>query len=163
VRLEGPLGEAILDFRYDDSWYPTADGGGHSLVCVDPLAGAEAWGTPSGWRPSERLLGTPGRDDSGGPGGAQVPGDINSDSKLNLSDAVSLLGFLFLGAAKPLPCGDGSLSDESNQLLLDSNGDGRVDITDAIHVLSYLFLGGPQPALGAKCVPVAGCPDVCGP
>ena len=30
--LEGALKEPILDFAYDDAWYPTTDGQGFSLV-----------------------------------------------------------------------------------------------------------------------------------
>ena len=29
-------GNAILDFEYDDAWYPQTDGDGYTLVMVDP-------------------------------------------------------------------------------------------------------------------------------
>ena len=46
----------------------------------------------------------------------------------------------------------------------DGNGDGEMDVSDAVQQLQYLFLGGPPHALGACCLPVAGCPTVpCGP
>ena len=38
LTLTGPLGEPILDFSYDPAWYPATDGGGFSLVAVDPNA-----------------------------------------------------------------------------------------------------------------------------
>ena len=45
LTLLGPLGEPILDFSYDPSWYPITDGGGFSLVAVDPTAPAERLGS----------------------------------------------------------------------------------------------------------------------
>ena len=37
IRLAAPLGETVLDFQYDDGWYPVTDGDGYSLVIVDPF------------------------------------------------------------------------------------------------------------------------------
>ena len=63
-------------------------------------------------------------------------GDSNGDRKIQLSDAVHVLGYLFLGTGAPA-CLDAA----------DGNDDGRLELTDAIYVLSYLFLGGlPPPA-----------------
>lgn len=70
-------------------------------------------------------------------------GDVTGDG-LDLSDAVRVLNFLFLGDADP-PCLDAADADDS----------GSLDITDAIFTLGYLFLGGPAP-------PAPG-PDACGP
>ena len=58
--LLGPLGEPILNFNYDPSWYPSTDGGGYSLVTTAPNASTGAWGLPSNWRPSSELGGSPG-------------------------------------------------------------------------------------------------------
>lgn len=80
---------------------------------------------------------------------------------MDISDAVCLLGHLFLGSPPSLPCGDGSVVDPANRALLESNGDGGVDLSDAVYVLSFLFLGGPPPVLGRDCTPIAGCPDIC--
>ncbi|MBI4605589.1 MAG: hypothetical protein HY721_26795, partial [Planctomycetes bacterium] len=91
-----------------------------------------------------------------------VPGDVNRDAKLDISDAVALLGHLFLGSPSELPCGDGTLFDPANLALLSSNGDADVDLSDAVYVLLYLFAGGPPPARGAGCVAFPGCPDTCG-
>src|SRR5262249_30026418 len=75
-----------------------------------------------------------------------VRSDCNQDSFVDISDAVSILGFLFLGAQHP-----------SCDRACDSNDDGGIDVSDPIHVLGFLFLGntrqkppiacGPQPAL----------------
>jgi hypothetical protein len=102
------------------------------------------------------------------PGGRIVPGDANGDGGLDISDAVSLLGFLFLGSAKGLPCGDGSAIDPGNISLLDWQPDGAIDISDAVAMLSFLFLGGEAHALAVpgedpkSCIRIAGCPDFCG-
>jgi len=67
VTLVGPLGEPILDFTYDDNWYPATDGLGFSLVLVNPNAATSTWGLKSSWRPSGTLNGSPGVNDSPGP------------------------------------------------------------------------------------------------
>lgn len=96
-----------------------------------------------------------------GPGGRRVPGDCNSDGRLNLSDAVSLLQFLFLGATQGLPCGSGRADDNANLHLLDHNGDQRIDLSDPVGLLGYLFLAGPPPHSGLDCVEVPGCSAAC--
>lgn len=72
---------------------------------------------------------------------AFIRGDSNADAKVDISDAVSTLNVLFLGAGA-LDCRDAA----------DSNDDGRVDISDAVYALVYLFLGGePPPAPSPSC------------
>ncbi|MEM7231680.1 MAG: di-heme oxidoredictase family protein [Planctomycetota bacterium] len=61
-------------------------------------------------------------------------GDANDDGRTDLSDAVFILGFLFLGGEAP-PC----------QAAADPNDDGQIQITDAIYMLNFLFSGGPGP------------------
>lgn len=61
-------------------------------------------------------------------------GDINLDGRSDLSDAVMLLGALFLGQGS-LRCPDAADSDDS----------GRVSLTDAIFLLLHLFRGGERP------------------
>jgi hypothetical protein len=82
------------------------------------------------------------------PGRGEAPrfrrGDVDGSGKADLTDAVVLLGHLFLGGAPP-DCPDSG----------DSNDDGRLDLTDAIVLLSHLYLGGPPP-------PQPG-PSECGP
>jgi CD109 antigen len=64
-------------------------------------------------------------------------GDANADGALNLSDAVTTLGYLFLGITGQQPfCEDAA----------DANDDGVINITDPLHVLGHLFLGSPAPA-----------------
>ena len=59
---------------------------------------------------------------------------VHEDSAVDISDAVALLGFLFLGDTEP-------------QVIeaADINGDAELDISDSIYLLAYLFGGGPPP------------------
>lgn len=146
---------------YDKPPWPfQADGDGFSLVASQPLPSGDAMQLDY-WRLSTFNGGSPGRDDpDGSTTGWQVPGDLNQDTGLDLSDAVSLLMLLFGDDQVPLPC-DGDVDSAGNLALLDGNGDGRIDLADAIALLSYLFDHGDPPALGIQCRPVEGCPSRC--
>jgi Lamin Tail Domain len=63
LRLEDAVGEKVLEFAYDDGWYPITDGLGFSLVIVDDLAPWSTWGDKASWRASGRLDGSPGAAD----------------------------------------------------------------------------------------------------
>jgi hypothetical protein len=65
LRLRDAFGQTILDFTYDDAWYPETDGGGYSLVIRDPSGSAEAWGLKESWRASSHPGGSPGAPDPG--------------------------------------------------------------------------------------------------
>lgn len=60
LALEGPLGEPVWSFTYDDAWYRTTDGLGFSLV---PVTEGVVASSPSAWRPSSVPGGSPGRAD----------------------------------------------------------------------------------------------------
>lgn len=94
-----------------------------------------------------------------GPGTRLVRADSNGDTRIDLSDAVFILNYLFVGGASPT-CFDG----------LDVNDDGKLQITDPIHLLTFLFSGGPPPGApfpdcgsdptpddGVSCERYAGC------
>ncbi len=67
-------------------------------------------------------------------------GDCNSDSRIDLSDALGILFVLFLGE-KP-PC----------ETACDANGADGLDIADAIFLLQHLFLqGAPPPPTAMSC------------
>jgi hypothetical protein len=156
LRLSGSLGETVLDFEYDDVWEPLADNSGHSLVIVDPTAERSSWSDPSSWMASTAPGGSPGRADGEAvPATFQRPGDTNQDSRLNVVDAIRLLGVLL--AQNEAPCS----SSASSNRLTDNNGDGSTDVSDVVHLLNFLFLGGPAPALGTVCVDLPGCADIC--
>jgi hypothetical protein len=99
------------------------------------------------------------------PAGGQIPSDCNQDGNLDLSDAVCLFGFLFLGNPTRLSCDDGLARDPGNIALFDANGDAQIDLSDGVHVLSFLFGGCssqcPPPVLGTRCVRIVGCPMRC--
>lgn len=61
-------------------------------------------------------------------------GDSNDDGDVDISDAIEILGWLFLGDAAP-----GCIA------VTDTNGDAGADLSDAVYLLGYLFLGGPAP------------------
>jgi hypothetical protein len=161
VSFRGSLGEPIVDFRYYDAWYPETDSGGHSLVLVDLATPPEQYGRSSSWRASRSRDGSPGAADlQEFPEGGQIPGDSNQDGRLNISDALRLVGLVF-EVADAFPCKDGRADDTSNLVVFDSSGDSRVDASDVIHTLLYLFADGAPPLQGTACVEVRDCPDVC--
>lgn len=76
-----------------------------------------------------------------------IRGDSNGDGKVDVSDPVATLGYLFLGDAAP------GCIEAAN-----TNDEGDVDISDAVHTLNYLFAGGeaippPFPEEGADPTP----------
>jgi hypothetical protein len=60
LTLVGGALEPILDFRFENSWYPIADGSGFSLVIVDERAPFNSWSNQFSWRPSRNVNGSPG-------------------------------------------------------------------------------------------------------
>jgi len=62
-------------------------------------------------------------------------GDANGDDRLDISDGISLLAYLFLGGLAP-SCDDAA----------DSDNNGRLDVSDPINLFNYLFVGGRPPA-----------------
>lgn len=67
MRLVDAAGEEILDFEYNNSWYPITDGHGFSLVIVDEQAEPDAWNDKANWRASAANGGSPGATDPGPP------------------------------------------------------------------------------------------------
>lgn len=92
------------------------------------------------------LLGWARDDDGDGePDECSLPrfrrGDADANDSLNLTDAVAILGRLFLGGAA-ISCQDAGDADDS----------GVLDLSDAVRVLNHLFLGGPAlPEPSAAC------------
>jgi hypothetical protein len=74
VKLEDFTNSTILEFGYEDNWYPITDGAGFSLVTAnedDP--NLESWDEKEGWRPSAVYNGSPGEED---PAPVANPGDV---------------------------------------------------------------------------------------
>lgn len=59
LRLDDAAGEKVLEFAYDNSWYPVTDGGGFSLVILNDKAEWQTWGEKASWGSSVILNGTP--------------------------------------------------------------------------------------------------------
>ncbi|MBI4601969.1 MAG: IPT/TIG domain-containing protein [Planctomycetes bacterium] len=62
-------------------------------------------------------------------------GNVNGDASRDISDAIWLLNWLFIGGPPP-PCGD----------VARINPDLREDLSDAVFLLDFLFKGGPAPS-----------------
>ncbi len=110
LRVEWSSGPHVIEIRYE-----SFGGNSGSIQAIDHL----------------QLLEPPARF---------LRGDCNSDGLADISDAVSTLAQLFLGAPAAT-CGDAC----------DANDDGAIDISDAVATLGALFLGdAPLPAPGAQ-------------
>jgi agmatine deiminase len=62
-------------------------------------------------------------------------GDANSDSRINVADAVYLVNYIFRAGSGPSPLEAG-----------DVNRDGNINVGDAIFIINYIFRSGPAPA-----------------
>jgi hypothetical protein len=72
IKLDDAAGEEILDFTYNNTWYPITDGLGFSLVIVDENAPHYTWDRKPSWRPSGTLNGSGGQNDPAPPSFAPV-------------------------------------------------------------------------------------------
>ena len=63
-----------------------------------------------------------------------ILGDANNDQKLNVSDVIYLINYLFKGGPTPIPLEAG-----------DANCDSNTNVSDVIYLINYLFKGGPAP------------------
>jgi hypothetical protein len=63
-----------------------------------------------------------------------ICGDANGDATVNVSDAVYIINYVFVGGGAPVPlaCGD-------------ANSDGTVNVSDAVYIINYVFVGGGAP------------------
>ena len=128
IRPEAPPG-TTTEIRFLDG------GRGKGLPVPNELGMAMVEAIPPQWYPTEVMIGT--RVNIVGDLSLFSRGDANSDGTVDLSDAVSVLGFLFLGSQRPA-CADAA----------DANDDGAIDLSDPIAILTSLFLTGsglPQP------------------
>jgi Dockerin type I domain len=61
-------------------------------------------------------------------------GDANTDFTVNVSDAVYIINYVFVGGEAPAPL-----------YIADANCDDTVNVSDAVYVINYVFVGGPVP------------------
>ncbi len=62
-------------------------------------------------------------------------GDANNDGTLNVSDAVWIINYIFVGGETPQP----------EFMQGDSNCDTAVNVSDAVYIINYVFAGGNAP------------------
>ena len=79
----------FLDFSYND-WYPVTDGGGYSLVVVNPTAPPATYGSKANWRPSNVPNGGPGVADPGVNAEAVVINEVLANSGTAQGDWIEL-------------------------------------------------------------------------
>ncbi|NIP43533.1 MAG: hypothetical protein GWN61_17265, partial [candidate division Zixibacteria bacterium] len=63
-----------------------------------------------------------------------MSGDANCDCVVNVSDAVYIINYVFIGGNPPCFCIHG-----------DTNCDGSVNVSDAVYIINYVFIGGNNP------------------
>jgi hypothetical protein len=61
-------------------------------------------------------------------------GDANADEDVNISDAVYIINYIFIGGEEPQPYEAGEV-----------NCDGLVNVSDAVWIINYIFIGGASP------------------
>jgi hypothetical protein len=82
-----------------------------------------------------------------------INGDVDGNQKLELTDAVYLLGFLFQGGPPPAPLGCGESHDTAVLSWWqngDVNGDWKLDLGDAVSLLIHLFRSGAPPVASCE-------------
>ncbi|MCA9215135.1 MAG: tandem-95 repeat protein, partial [Planctomycetales bacterium] len=110
----------IQQFTYDDEWYSSTDGEGHSLEIVDRSEpNLDVWSTSVGWRASDLVGGTPGQLGND----ERIPGDSNGDGIFNSSDLV----LVFRAGEYEDGIAGNSTFEEG-----DWNGDGDFDTNDFV-------------------------------
>jgi hypothetical protein len=130
LRDAGPGYPATIDFvRYSDTdgWPLLVPG--QSLELTE-LAATRDNDRAENWKASDSLGGTPGSSEV-----KFVRGDADRNGRLNITDALFIVNWLFSSGAMPV-CRDAADVDDSGDILL----------TDAIFLLAHLFLSGPPPA-----------------
>jgi hypothetical protein len=63
-----------------------------------------------------------------------ICGDANNDDDVNVSDAVWIINYVFIGGDPPDPLASG-----------EANCDGGVNVSDAVYIINYVFIGGTPP------------------
>jgi len=109
--------------------------GGYGEICIDStykfgVAGDWLW--DAGWG----NLNPPFND---GNGPHCMPyyylcGDPSRDMRVNVSDAVRIISYVFYGTFTPDP-----------EIAADTNCDGTVNVSDAVVIINYVFIGGHPP------------------
>lgn len=65
----------------------------------------------------------------------QFVGDVNADNRIDISDAVYLINWIFANGPYPIP----------NAGVGDVNCDSMTNISDVVYIINYIFASGPAP------------------
>lgn len=92
IRLLDVSNVIVQDFTYSNTWYPSTDGQGYSLTIVNPAADPSTWSSPTSWRASKFILGSPGAGEASLAAGAVVINELlaHSHSDLATGDWIEL-------------------------------------------------------------------------
>ncbi len=66
-----------------------------------------------------------------------ICGDVDDSGSVNVSDAVAIINYVFVGGYEPDPYWTG-----------DVDNSGSVNVSDAVYIINYVFVGGPAPNCG---------------
>ncbi|HYG36703.1 MAG TPA: lamin tail domain-containing protein, partial [Clostridia bacterium] len=109
VVLQGRLQEPILDFDFNDNWYPITDGQGFSLVIRDESAPFSTWTNAASWRASSALYGSPGKAD---PAPANIAPILITEALTHTDPPLVDTIELHNPTANPVPIGGWFLTDD---------------------------------------------------
>jgi len=141
LTLPEPWRVHILRFRFEPTWYPSASGGGHSIVVASPATTLpKDWQERTVWRASANVNGSPGAAEAGTP---PPTGTTARLANLSVRTAMAtgqtlIMGFTLQGGAKSIllravgpglaPFGvSGTMSDPRLALFKDT---GQLDAND---------------------------------
>jgi hypothetical protein len=150
------MGHLLTDYTYttsttdvegDQLWYNWDWGDGQTSGWLGPYLSGEQASAIHSWSLSDTYqIKVKARDELGEESewsdvkwaffeGLSGPcGDANDDDNVNISDAVYILNYVFVGGAPPLDSAE-------------SNCDGKVNVSDAQWIINYVFMGGNAPCI----------------
>lgn len=101
IELTEASGEVVLNFSFDDAWYPSSDGIGYSLVLRDPATAVTALSLASSWLSSLARDGSPGQGDTFAPLTIPVARLLNLSVRTSLdAHQVVTVGLTLSGGSK---------------------------------------------------------------
>jgi hypothetical protein len=108
IVLDGPVGERILDFSYNNAWYRVTDGFGYSLVIENEVADFATWDKKESWRASANIGGSPGENDPAVARPMISVNEVLANSEAPALDAIEL----FNAGASAVEIGNWFLTDD---------------------------------------------------
>ena len=167
--LTATLGGCPID-EFTVSW--AIDNG--ATIAADALKATATFTAPGSYRATVTVASDCGSVEAGvditvgeptGCGVLTIPGDVDLNGGLDISDPILQLNYLFAGDLLPA-CAtedDGTTLTPLGLLINDWDGSGGVNINDPTASLIYQFSGGPPHVLGEGCqlIEGEGCEDSC--